>query len=87
MGTSAVMTENEENSIGFATIVTRSNKEILDSYYLFTFLNTDKHKNWAVQMSTGDGRTLYKEDVKNMILYHGSNVEVRNPRIINLNSR
>lgn len=79
------MTENEENSIGFATIVTRSNKEILDSYYLFTFLNTDKHKNWAVQMSTGDGRTLYKEDVKNMILYHGSNVEVRNPRIINTN--
>lgn len=59
VGTSAVITENEANSIGFATIVTRPNKEILDSYYLCTFLNTDKHKNWAVQMSTGDGRTNY----------------------------
>lgn len=59
VGTSAVITENEANSIGFATIVTRPNKEILDSYYLSTFLNTDKHKNWAVQMSTGDGRTNY----------------------------
>jgi len=59
VGTSAVVTENEANSIGFATIVTRPNKEILDSYYLSTFLNTDKHKNWAVQMSTGDGRTNY----------------------------
>lgn len=59
VGTSAVITENEVNSIGFATIVTRPNKEILDSYYLSTFLNTDKHKNWAVQMSTGDGRTNY----------------------------
>ncbi len=59
VGTSAVITENEANSIGFATIVTRPNKEILDSYYLSVFLNTDKHKNWAVQMSTGDGRTNY----------------------------
>ena len=59
VGTSAVITENEANSIGFATIVTRPNKEILDSYYLSTFLNTDKHKNWAVQMSTGDGQTNY----------------------------
>lgn len=59
VGTSAVITEKEENSIGFATIVTRPDKEILDSYYLSTFLNTDKHKNWAVQMSTGDGRTNY----------------------------
>ncbi|MDE7477651.1 MAG: restriction endonuclease subunit S [Lachnospiraceae bacterium] len=59
VGTSAVITENEANSIGFATIVTRPNKEILDSYYLSTFLNTNKHKNWAVQMSTGDGRTNY----------------------------
>ncbi len=59
VGTSAVITENEANSIGFATIVTRPNNEILDSYYLSVFLNTDKHKNWAVQMSTGDGRTNY----------------------------
>ena len=59
VGTSAVITENEANSIGFATIVTRPNQDILDSQYLSTFLNTEKHKVWAVQMSTGDGRTNY----------------------------
>ena len=59
VGTSAVITENEANSIGFATIVTRPNQELLDSYYLSAFLNTEKHKAWAVQMSTGDGRTNY----------------------------
>ena len=59
VGTSAVITENEANSIGFATIVTRPNQKLLDSYYLSTFLNTEKHKAWAVQMSTGDGRTNY----------------------------
>lgn len=59
VGTSAVITENEANSIGFATIVTRPNQKLLDSYYLSAFLNTEKHKAWAVQMSTGDGRTNY----------------------------
>ena len=59
IGTSAVISENEVNSIGFATIVTRPNPELLDSNYLSTFLNTDQHKAWAVQMSTGDGRTNY----------------------------
>lgn len=59
VGTSAVITENEANSIGFATIVTRPNQKLLDSYYLSTFLNTENHKAWAVQMSTGDGRTNY----------------------------
>lgn len=59
VGTSVVITENEANSIGFATIVTRPNQKLLDSYYLSTFLNTEKHKAWAVQMSTGDGRTNY----------------------------
>ena len=59
IGTSAVIGENEVNSIGFATIVTRPNPELLDSNYLSTFLNTNQHKVWAVQMSTGDGRTNY----------------------------
>jgi len=59
VGTSAVITENEAKSIGFATIVTRPNKEIIDSDYFCTFLNTDKHKKWAVKISTGDGRTNY----------------------------
>lgn len=59
VGTSAVITENEAKSIGFATIVTRPNPQIIDSNYLCSFLNTDKHKKWAVSISTGDGRTNY----------------------------
>jgi len=59
VGTSAVISEKEANSIGFATIVTRPNPQIIDSNYLCVFLNTDKHKKWAVGVSTGDGRTNY----------------------------
>ena len=59
VGTSAVITKNEENSIGFATIVTRPNREIIYPYFLCAFLNTEKHKKWAVAISTGDGRTNY----------------------------
>lgn len=59
VGTSAVITENEAKSIGFATIVTRPNPKIIDSNYLCSFLNTDNHKKWAVSISTGDGRTNY----------------------------
>jgi len=59
IGTSAVIGENEVNSIGFATIVTRPNQEILDSNYFATYLNTDTHKQWAISMATGDGRSNY----------------------------
>ena len=59
VGTSAVITENEDKSIGFATIVTRPNKAIISSDYLCNFLNTEQHKRWAVAISTGDGRTNY----------------------------
>ena len=59
VGTSAVISKNEDESIGFATIVTRPNPQIIDSNYLCTFLNTDKHKKWAIGVSTGDGRTNY----------------------------
>lgn len=59
IGTSAVIGENEINSIGFATIVTRPNQEVLDSNYFATYLNTDTHKQWAVSMATGDGRSNY----------------------------
>ena len=59
IGTSAVIGENEVNSIGFATIVTRPNQEVLDSYYFATYLNTDVHKQWAISMATGDGRSNY----------------------------
>ena len=59
IGTSAVIGENEVNSIGFATIVTRPNQEELDSDYFATYLNTDTHKRWAISMATGDGRSNY----------------------------
>ena len=59
VGTSAVINENLVNSIGFATIVTRPNLKVVMSNYLCVFLNTDKHKKWAIGVSTGDGRTNY----------------------------
>ena len=59
IGTSAVIEPKEENSIGFATITTRPNNKTINSYYLSDYLNTKKHKNWAVRMSTGDGRRNY----------------------------
>lgn len=59
IGTSAVITENEAGSIGFATIVTRPNTNIILSNYLCTYLNTDIHKNFAMNISTGDGRNNY----------------------------
>ncbi len=59
IGTSAVITERESNSIGFATIVTRPKKEVISSQYLCTFLNTEQHKKWALSVSTGDGRNNY----------------------------
>jgi len=69
VGTSAVITENEVNSIGFATIVSRPNPKIIDSKYFASFLNTDMHKKWAVSISTGDGRTNYNlGDYKKLIV-------------------
>lgn len=59
IGTSAVITEKEAGSIGFATIVTRPNKEKITSKYLCAYLNTDTHKNFAMNISTGDGRNNY----------------------------
>ncbi|ANB21523.1 hypothetical protein A6K25_09705 [Alteromonas stellipolaris] len=59
VGTSAVVTEKEEGSIGFATIVSRPIKNIVDSNYLAVFLNTDIHKSFAINVSTGDGRSNY----------------------------
>ena len=69
VGTSAVITEKEANSIGFATIVTRPYPEIIDPNYLSVFLNTETHKRWAVAISTGDGRTNYNlGDYYNLIV-------------------
>lgn len=59
VGTSAVITKNEEGAIGFATIITRPKKEMIDSNYLSTYLNSDIHKRYAISVSTGDGRANY----------------------------
>lgn len=59
IGTSAVITENEADSIGFATIVTRPYRDKITSEYLCAYLNTDTHKNFAMNISTGDGRNNY----------------------------
>ena len=59
IGTSAVITEKEAGSIGFATIVTRPDKGKITSEYLCAYLNTDTHKNFAMNISTGDGRNNY----------------------------
>ena len=59
VGTSAVISEKEAKSIGFATIVTRPKLEIVNPNYLSCFFNTEKHKLWAIGISTGDGRTNY----------------------------
>lgn len=59
IGTSAVITENEVGSIGFATIVTRPNQSLITPDYLCAYLNTDTHKIFAMNISTGDGRNNY----------------------------
>lgn len=59
VGTSAVISKDEENAIGFATIITRPNKELIESNYLSIFFNSETHKKFAVNVSTGDGRTNY----------------------------
>ncbi len=59
IGTSAVITEKEAGSLGFATIVTRPDRERIIPEYLCTFLNSSTHKNFAMNVSTGDGRNNY----------------------------
>ncbi len=59
VGTSSVITDKEDGSIGFATIVTRPNVNNIYSYFLSTFFNSDIHKAFAISKSTGDGRSNY----------------------------
>ena len=59
IGTSAVIEEKEAGAIGFATINTRTDKSILNPYFLATYFNTEKHKCYANSVSTGDGRLNY----------------------------
>lgn len=69
VGTSAVITKKEENAIGFATINTRPNQNIITPEFLSVFLNSRKHKAYAKKMSTGDGRSNYNlKDFNQLII-------------------
>ncbi|WP_270244714.1 restriction endonuclease subunit S [Lactococcus lactis] len=75
IGTSAVIGAKESGAIGFATINTRPNENMLDSNYLSIYFNTTNHKNWATKMSTGDGRSNYN-------LYDFNRVMIPLPNLI-----
>ena len=69
IGTSAVIEEKEAGAIGFATINTRTDKSILNPYFLATYFNTEKHKCYANSVSTGDGRSNYNiKDFNNLVI-------------------
>ncbi|HIB1952979.1 TPA: restriction endonuclease subunit S [Enterococcus faecalis] len=69
IGTSAVITEDLDGTIGFATITTRPSKK-LNSNYLCWYFNSNIHKKYAKRMSTGDGRSNYnmKDFNKNILV-------------------
>lgn len=75
IGTSAVITEKENGAIGFATINTRPNTEMVIPDFLSTYFNTNAHKNYALKMSTGDGRSNYNLKDFNKVMIPLPNIE------------
>ena len=70
IGTSAVVEENIEGAIGFATINTRPDINYLNSHFLSTYFNTEIHKKYAISVATGDGRSNYNiKDFNKLMLY------------------
>ena len=70
IGTSAVVEEDIEEAIGFATINTRPDINYLDSHFLSTYFNTESHKKYAISVATGDGRSNYNiKDFNKLMLY------------------
>lgn len=70
IGTSAVVEEDIEGAIGFATINTRPDINYLDSHFLSTYFNTESHKKYAISVATGDGRSNYNiKDFNKLMLY------------------
>lgn len=69
IGTSAVIKEDLIGALGFATINTRPNNDILESNYLAHYFNSYENKKYALRMSTGDGRSNYNlKDFDNAII-------------------
>ena len=70
IGTSAVVEEDVEGAIGFATINTRPDINYLDPHFLSTYFNTERHKKYAISVATGDGRSNYNiKDFNKLMLY------------------
>lgn len=59
IGTSAVIDEDMDGCLGFATLNTRPNRNVIDSNYLCHYFNSFRNKKYAIRMSTGDGRSNY----------------------------
>lgn len=59
IGVSAVIDGDMVGSIGFATLNTRPNKKIINPYFLCWYYNSPRNINFAIRMSTGDGRNNY----------------------------
>ncbi|MBB6067525.1 restriction endonuclease subunit S [Methanococcus maripaludis] len=70
VGTSAVINEKFNGSIGFATLNTRLNdKSKYNSFFISHHFNSQKYKNYALKMSTGDGRFNFNlKDFKNSMV-------------------
>ncbi|MGR5240762.1 restriction endonuclease subunit S [Photobacterium damselae] len=56
VGVSAVINTELAGSLGFATLNTRPNKELIDENYLCWFFNSERFINKCIALSTGDGR-------------------------------
>jgi len=70
VGMSAVINKKFEGSLGFATLNTRViDKKRWNSKFISHYFNSEKYKNFALKMSTGDGRNnLNLKDFKNSMI-------------------
>ena len=70
IGTSSVVDDNLVGSLGFATIVTRVNKEKANPYFISWYFNSKYFKEYIYSIMTGDGRNnLNMKDFNKTIIY------------------
>ncbi|WP_165767910.1 restriction endonuclease subunit S [Virgibacillus indicus] len=66
VGVSAVIEEELDGALGFATLNTRLHSKEFDPYFISYYFNSQKYKNFALRMSTGDGRNNFNlKDFRN----------------------
>ncbi|HAL9193991.1 TPA: hypothetical protein H7U90_003466 [Escherichia coli] len=69
IGVSAVIDEELDGCLGFATLNTRPNPTIINSKYLCQYFNSPYYIKYALSMATGDGRNNYNlKDFNNAII-------------------